>query len=487
MKKGVPAFRPRSILARRMTRTAVALLLFGSGCASPSPGAEGAALLVGVAEVDITPPLGTRMGGYFRDRFADGLRDPLNAKAIVLAQGATKIAFVFGDLPGLPVHVSSRARERAEARTGIQASHISIAATHTHTGPYLPYGIQLAADQEPRASADTISSLVDKLVEAVEKAHSALRPSRLEAGRPIQTPPLSFQRRHHFKDGKVRTIGPVTRDLPDHEPQNIVRPAGPIDPEVDFLLVRDLEGPRASLTVFALHLNTVGNTRLGETQWSADFPHFLGRELRRTFGAEFVSLFGAGTCGDINYVDVSTPKTRTTEEIGTMLARTVLSEVPHLRPLENPTLGASRVRYPATLQRFSPEQVAQARKDLERPEALPFLKRVEATSIIALERMPEKTWPIEIQAFRLSPDVAVVALPGEIFVELGLAIKRDSPFETTFVIELANDVTPLYVPTRKAFGDSGYEVLNSRLDAGSGERMVREAGALLRGLARMRK
>jgi len=471
-----------------MTRTAAALLWIGAGCASPCPGADDVALHVGVAEVDITPPLGTRMGGYFRDRFADGLRDPLHAKAIVLAQGGTKIVLVFGDLPGLPAHVSTRARERAEARTGIPEAHISMAATHTHTGPYLPYGIHLAADRDPDASAGTISFLVDKLVEVIEKAHSALRPSRLEVGRPLQTPPLSFQRRHHFNDGKVPTIGPVTRDLPDHEPQKIVRPAGPIDPEVNVLLVRGSEGqPCASLAVFALHLNTVGDTRVGETQWSADFPHFLGRELRRTFGGGFISLFGAGTCGDINYVDVSKPKTRTTEEIGTMIARTVLSEIPNLRPLESVALGASRVRYPAPLQRFSPERVAQARKDLERPDALPFLKRVEATSILALERMPEKTWPVEIQAFRLSSDVAVVALPGEIFVELGLAIKRDSPFRTTFVIELANDSTPLYVPTRKAFEESGYEVLNSRLDAGSGERMVREALALLRGLDGNRK
>jgi len=78
--------------------------------------------------------------------------------------------------------------------------------------------------------------------------------------------------------------------------------------------------------------------------------------------------------------------------------------------------------------------------------------------------------------------VAVVALPGEIFVELGLAIKQASPFRTTLVVELANDY-PSYVPTKKAFAEGSYETVNSRVQPGTGERLVETATALLKALA----
>jgi neutral ceramidase len=88
------------------------------------------------------------------------------------------------------------------------------------------------------------------------------------------------------------------------------------------------------------------------------------------------------------------------------------------------------------------------------------------------------TCPVEIQVFRLDADTAIVCLPAEIFVELGLAIKKTSPFKRTFVISICND-RPAYMPTEKAFKEGSYEVINSRLQAGSGEKMVETATNLL--------
>ena len=113
---------------------------------------------------------------------------------------------------------------------------------------------------------------------------------------------------------------------------------------------------------------------------------------------------------------------------------------------------------------------------------IPFLEQVETTKIVDLALRKSGSIPLEVQAFRLSPDVAIVTLPGEVFVELGLAIKRASPFKTTLVIELAND-DPAYIPTRKAFAEGSYETVNSRVVPGSGERMVEVAIKLLKELA----
>jgi len=86
--------------------------------------------------------------------------------------------------------------------------------------------------------------------------------------------------------------------------------------------------------------------------------------------------------------------------------------------------------------------------------------------------------PMEVQVFRLDDDTALVGLPGEVFVELGLAIKQASAFPNTLVVELCNNDIG-YVPTKKAFVEGSYEVVNSRVRSGGGERLVEAAIKLL--------
>jgi hypothetical protein len=120
--------------------------------------------------------------------------------------------------------------------------------------------------------------------------------------------------------------------------------------------------------------------------------------------------------------------------------------------------------------------------ELVADDSVPFLERVEACKITDLAMRDAETIPLEVHVFRLSPEVAIVTLPGEVFVELGLAIKRASPFATTLVIELANDA-PGYIPTSKAFAEGSYETVNSRVVSGSGEELVKVASQLLVDLA----
>jgi hypothetical protein len=136
------------------------------------------------------------------------------------------------------------------------------------------------------------------------------------------------------------------------------------------------------------------------------------------------------------------------------------------------------------LQKYSAEATAQARKDMAKigTRELPFLKQVETYKIVSLQMLPSDTLPMEVQVFRLSEEAAIVGLPGEIFVDLGLAIKKASPFPVTLVIELCNDA-PGYVPTIKAFKEGSYETVNSRIQPGGGEKLVEAATRLLKELA----
>jgi hypothetical protein len=109
-----------------------------------------------------------------------------------------------------------------------------------------------------------------------------------------------------------------------------------------------------------------------------------------------------------------------------------------------------------------------------------FLELVRAIKILKLQRMKTDSLDVEIQAFRIG-DAALVALPGEVFVELGLLIKEYSPFKSTMVVELANDSIH-YVPTVKAFSEGSYEVVNSVVAPGGGELIAGAALDLLRQL-----
>ncbi len=454
---------------------AITLAVLASSALGAAP------LQAGVAVADITPPIGYRLSGYFVERKSTAVHDPLHAKAIVFAQGDVRCAIVFCDLIAITYDVADRSRKLAAESTDIPAANIAVAATHTHTGPlyagilrrHLHDAAVAREGRDPCESIDYPAFLVKRIAEVIAGARAALRPVDLAAGTAPQTPQVSFNRRFHMKDGRVQFN-------PGESNPNIVRPAGPIDPDVGILLVRDAERKAiATLTVFALHLDTTGGT-----EYSADYPYYLEESLRKSLGGELVSLFGTGTCGDVNHIDVHGRARRRAPELGAALARTVLDAIPKLQPVDRPALAVRSRVLTAPLQRYSDAQIAQAAKDLPLVGArkIPFLQEVEACKIMDLRLRGGTTLPLDVRAIRLGRDLAIVTLPGEVFVDLGLAIKRASPFKHTFVIELTNG-DPAYIPTKKAFAEGSYEIVNSRLQPGAGEQMAQTATALLAELA----
>jgi neutral ceramidase len=435
----------------------------------------------GVAVVDITPPANYRMSGYFNERLNTGTHDPLSAKALVFRQGNEQAAMVFCDLIGISPDIARRAREQAAQKTGIPASNILIHGTHTHTGPLYDGALRRhfhdaaigKGGRDPYEEVDYPAFLILRIVEAVAQAHGTARPVAVVAG-VTELRGLSFNRRFHLKDGSVRfNPGKLNPD--------IVRPAGPIDPDVGTILLKspDDNQNRAVLTVFALHLDTVGGT-----EYSADYPFYLELNLRQTFGSEIVSLFGNGTCGDINHVDVTNNTRQSgheeTARIGSVLAEAVKNGIPALKPVDSLKLAVRSAVVSVPIQQYAPAETDEARQDMSKvgTPQLTFLEQVKATKIMQLELRPAARLPLEVQVFRLSDDLAIVGLPGEVFVDLGLAIKRGSPFARTLVIELCND-SPAYIPTKKAFAEGSYETVNSLIQPGGGEAMVETALRLL--------
>ena len=474
------------------------LILFGASAQA----AEGV-LRVGVAEVDITPPKGFPLAGYYVERLATGTHDPLKARALVFRGEAEQAAVVTCDLVGIAADLTAEVRRRAFEQTGIPAEHIIVTATHSHTGP--DYARDLYRYLDPRsgpgagAGKPYAAKLIYGLVDAVVTAHKRAEPVLVEVGSALQETPISFNRRSVMRDGSVQTW--MKLDSP-----GVLRAAGPIDPEVALLLVRPAEGgrPLGLLSNFALHLDTVGGTR-----WSADFPFYIEQALRKSLGLDVLSVFGTGCCGDINHVDPARKDRNKTDFIGRSLADTVTRALPSLRRVRQPALRVRRATVPLPLREVTVEEVARAQPlllDARAGKKVEFYAHVRAHRAIVLDQLRHKkpyaraadfisgglshTWagvgdhlPVEVHVIGLGEEAAIVCLPGEIFVDLGLAIKRASPFRTTLVVELSNCAETMYVPTRAAYAGGGYEVTHSAVMPGSGEMLVEAALRLLRDVA----
>jgi hypothetical protein len=448
------------------------------GTRPANAGAE-PALEVGVATVDITPPVGYRMSGSYHESISTGVHDPLLAKAMVIRRGNVAMALCVTDLTGISKEATDPARAAAAKATGIPREAISVSATHTHGG-VLFYDVMrdlfhdrtvARLGRDPHEPIDYEKVLAEKVAEAIIKADAARRPATLDVTE-TRVKGLAFNRRFHMKSGPVRFN-------PGKGNPDIIRPAGPVDDSLPILMVRDATTgkPFASFSVFAMHVAVFGGTKFG-----ADYPMHLDAELKRKFGPEFVSIFGEGCAGDINHVNVATrDPDPSPEAIGARLAVAVLEAEPTLRRIE-PKLAAASTTVTVEFREATPDQRARARRLFEPEQAAKaeFLDTVEAYRFLQIERFQRRgpTHRMEVQAFRLAPDVAVVTLPHEVFVELGMAIKAASPFKTTLVVSLANDID-VYIPTRRAFSEGSYETVNSPVLPSAGDLLVEAAIKLL--------
>jgi hypothetical protein len=110
-----------------------------------------------------------------------------------------------------------------------------------------------------------------------------------------------------------------------------------------------------------------------------------------------------------------------------------------------------------------------------------FLEKVWAFKVLDVYGRDGHPQEVEVQVIALGNELAWVGLPGEIFAELGLAIKQSSPFKQTIIAELANGSIG-YIPTKRAFAEGNYEPISARCGEGSGEMLVATALRLLNAL-----
>lgn len=433
-----------------------------------------AELRVGAAAVVITPPEGTPLAGYYGYRGTKSVLDDIHSKAIVLELGDTKAALVVCDLISLPRHVVTEARRQIEKATGIPGANVMISATHTHTGPVL--NRESSLDELVGATTDLGRRYTERLPELIAKsvaeAHKKLTPVRASAVSGKEEG-ISFNRRFHMKDGTV-SWNPAKRH-PD-----IVKPAGPIDPEVGVVYFDTPKNlPVATYVNFALHPDTVGGEGV-----SADYPGVVSKILGDYRGPEMVTLLANGCCGNINHRDIQwldgQKGPREAHRIGTLLAGSVLRASRDLKPVATDSLRVRSEMVKLPLAKITDADITAAKETVKavKDPKTKFMDKVKAFQVLDVAARDGKPLEVEVQVITLGDQVAWVSLPGEIFVELGLAIKKASPFPLTNIAELANGSIG-YIPDKPAFAQGNYEVVSARCAEGSGEMLVAAATRLL--------
>lgn len=459
-------------------------LAWGFFFPSPAAAADPPPLRVAYAEADITPPLGGSMPGYFKDRKASGVLDPLKAKVVYLGQGKDSVALVACDLIGMGAPTVARIRQAVAGKTKNPPRHIFLHCTHTHTGGMVPRSFTSDAEKiypsfyQGKVDNTWLKSLIDRAADAIVQASAQAAEEKqvtLHTGRETT---VAHYRRYVMKDGTVRTN-------PGRGNPNIVRPAGQIDPR---LHVVQFASNRILLVIYGLHPDCVGGTK-----YSADFPQHLTEGLRQELGRTWNVLFLNACCGNINHIDVKNKDQKSgpdeSSRIGQTLARAALDALKKGQKLATQPVFAQSRTVACKLRRPPPADVKAAEELLrnyqKNPKLNPFgFNELYAPAAIVLDRTKDKEQPAEIAALRLG-SFGLAFMPGEIFVELGEEVEAASPFRPTRTIGLTNG-SQGYIPTRRGYDEGGYEAgyRSARYEPENGHRWAKTAVELLNAMAK---
>ena len=403
-------------------------------------------LRAGVSRVDITPPLGVELWGYFdRSGPANGKLDPLFARVLVLDDGRQSVAVITLDL-GRSFGPPQIAWLRDKARRQHAVAEVMLIASHTHSGPVIDDSYDDGVPEwEQRA--------LEKIADAIGEAVSKMKTARIGVG--LGQTVLGHNRRVTQSDGSVKMLW---RNSTGQQ-------TGMIDPTVGVIRVDDAQGnPMAILVNYACHPVIFGPDNL---RYSADYPGAMAKLVEASFDQKPICFFLQGAPGDINPMMDKTPLAENADtikvEIGEQLGREVVRVAKTIKPEVSAT---PEVAFLSEELRF------RNRWDLDSMRQMMTLAFPPAMAKRYLRYIvPEIVAPVTTLV--INKQIALVGLPGEPFVGLQLLLKSRSPLTTTFMTGYTNGYYG-YFPTINAAVAGGYggNTLVTRVEVGAGERMV---------------
>ncbi|MBR5542579.1 MAG: hypothetical protein IKU65_00595 [Oscillospiraceae bacterium] len=440
----------------------------------------------GFARVDVTPPLGSYISGYYDPRYAKGVLDPLLATAVAFDNGKKKAVILAVDVIGIGQIAMEKIRPAIAEAAGIPREAVFVHCSHIHTG----FGPVVGARIRPEDdfyNSEFLVWLTKRLCDVAVMAFDDVAPAKMLYTKG-EVRDVAFVRRFRMKDGSVRTN-------PGWQNPDIDHALGTPDEESQLLILKREGKPEIGIVNFQVHTDVIGGEML-----SADYPGFVRRTYEKNVDNSRC-MYICGTQGDTNHVDVRQSFEKDcahgyerSRYMGKKIAMSVLSNYELARELSGDEINFAekiiRVKYNKG---GSEEEVRKAQEliDLQKKvgtdEALkgvePIMRRVEliaeASRIVRMTKMPDEK-ELVITALSVG-NMALACFPGEPFTEVGRSVKRNSKFALTMTACCANGYEG-YFPTEQAFSEGGYEVLTTSYARGSAERVIEASTEIVNAL-----
>ena len=440
-------------------------------------------LQAGYAIVNITPPLGVNIAGYYKERIADGVLDELEAVAVALKNGDKTVILMTVDHCGLGKVYLDAWRAEIEEKTGVDKDAIFIHSTHTHTGPVL------VPNHSNPLTAEYGVFLGHKVVDVATLALQDLAPAKMGIG-VGEAKNVAFIRRYRMKDGSAKTNPGVNN--PD-----ILSSIGDTDERVNVVRF-DREGRETIVvTNFANPPDVVGGNKI-----SADWPGMTRRIVEQAIENTRCIVFN-GAQGDVNHVNVH-PKAGDFNDmfndfdgcsrgygharhIARVITGAVLSVYDKVEWLEDTEIRYEQKIIEIASNKADPSELPLAHKyrDLHmagRDDLIPYEAMMLTTVVAAacrmvrLENAPD-TFPMRLSAVAIGK-VAFFGVPGEPFTGVGRGLKEAEGYKLVCPCCNTNSKEG-YFPMRDSYDEGGYEAGTSSFKAGTAERIIEEGLKIL--------
>lgn len=437
-------------------------------------------LQAGAAALSLEPPLGLPMVGFVRRyEHAQGYGSPLEATALVLDTESSRVALVGVDTMGIPRPEANQLCIRVAEAIGADPTGVILNWNHTHCAPpgSRTLAIRGLGGTPSEATTSQIANYIDflheKVVSVARLAAKRLEPAAIAWG--VGRADIAVNRRERAPDGRI-IIG--------------WRPDGLVDTSVTVLQARRQDGSVIATAVnYGCHPITVGPDVL---DYSADYPGPMRRAIRDWAGGHVVFLQGAG--GNV-IPRVAFAGHNDAEDFGRRLALEALHSVAD-RTSGKTTWTHSRDGSATPYSLYRPvTELGETKLEAKSAEVLFPLQPLPTMAEISALRESFETkyddarsagtglgqlnvhlfhlnWALQteaairdhtakpqvtgpIHAIRIG-DGAIVSGPGEIFTEIGLAVKERSPAIPTMYTGYTNDAIS-YFPTAASYAEGGYE------------------------------
>ena len=423
-----------------------------------------AELRAGAAIVDITPDqLPVIVNGGLVARTVDNVGTRLNARALVLDDGTTRIAIVVVDSCMTPRPLLDEIKQLASERSGIQPDRMLISATHTHSAPSIMFNM-VAADPT------YVPYLRLKVAEAIIKAAGNLQPARAGWGS-VQAPKFTALRRWIYRPDRIANdvFGNPTVRATMHAGSNldnVTGISGPEDPELAVISIQSTAGrPLALLANFSMHYFS------GEKGLSADYYGLFCQGIESNLAGSrtdndppMVAIMSHGCSGDVWRRDYSLPPEEryepTISGYANDMVQLVLAAHKKIEHRADLDLAMAERRMKLNYRVPNQQRLTWARAIVEKMGDREPVNQVEAYAREQLILAEQKTAEVVVQAIRIG-SMAITTTPTETYALTGLKLKLQSPLENTIVLDLANGADG-YIPPPEQHVLGGYNTWEMR-------------------------